>query len=285
MLQLTLWALCPISSSEEGHRYILTLVDFATRYPEAVPLKTITTEAVAEALVNLYSRIGIPEEILSDMGTQFLSECLEEVSRLLSIRRLTLSPYHPVCNRLVEKFNGMLKMMLKRLCSKQPRQWHRYINPLLFAYRGVPQESTGFAPFELLYGRTVREPMNILKELWTEEVDNPELMNRYQYVLELRERSEDTLKISQEELRKSQMRYKKYFDRKTKSRKYQPGEKALILLPTDSNKLLMQWRGPYEIEDVVRNNDYKVNKKVKIYHVNMLKKYIQREPYDGPNIN
>ena len=110
-------------------------------------------------------------------------------------------------------------------------------------------------------------------------------MNRYQYVLELRERSEDTLKISQEELRKSQMRYKKYFDRKTKSRKYQPGEKALILLPTDSNKLLMQWRGPYEIEDVVRNNDYKVDKKVKIYHVNMLKKYIQREPYDGPNIN
>ena len=99
----------------------MTLVDFATRYPEAVPLKTITTQAVAEALVNLYSRIGIPEEILSNMGTQFVSECLEEVSRLLSIRRLTLSPYHPMCNRLVEKFNGMLKMMLKRLCSEQPR--------------------------------------------------------------------------------------------------------------------------------------------------------------------
>ena len=47
----------------------------------------------------------------------------------------------------------------------------------------------------------------------------------------------------------------------------------------------MQWRGPYEIEDVVWNNDYKVDKKVKIYHVNILKKYIQREPSDGPNIN
>ena len=273
--------------SEEGHRYILTLVDFATRYPQAVPLKTITTEAVAEALVNLYSRIGIPEEILSDMGTQFVSECMEEVSRLLSIRRLTSSPYHPMCNGLVEKFNGTLKMMLKRLCSEQPRQWHRYINPLLFAYREVPQESTGFAPFELLYGRTVHGPMNILKELWTKEVDTPEVMNSYQYVLELRERLEDTLKIAQEELRKSQTRYKKYFDRKTKIRKYQPGEKVLILLPTDSNKLLMQWKGPYEIEDVVRNNDYKVkvDKKVKIYHVNMLKRYIQREPSDEPNIN
>ena len=51
--------------SEAGHRYILTLVDYATRYPEAVPLKKITTETVAEALLNIYSRVGIPEEVLN----------------------------------------------------------------------------------------------------------------------------------------------------------------------------------------------------------------------------
>ena len=50
-------------------------------------------------------------------------------------------------NGLVEKFNGTLRAMLKKLCSEQPRQWSRYINALLFAYREVPQESTGFAPF------------------------------------------------------------------------------------------------------------------------------------------
>ena len=52
--------------SEAGHRYILTLVDYATRYPEAVPLKKITTEAVAVALLDIYSRVGIPEEVLTD---------------------------------------------------------------------------------------------------------------------------------------------------------------------------------------------------------------------------
>ena len=103
--------------SESGHRYILTLVDYATRYPDAVPLKSITTESVAEALVDMYSRLGVPEEVLSDMGAQFVSECMAEVSRLLSIRQLTTSPYHPMCNGLVEKFNGTLKCMLKRLCS------------------------------------------------------------------------------------------------------------------------------------------------------------------------
>ena len=76
---------------EAGHRYIVTLVDYATRYPEAVPLKKITTEAVAEALLDIYSRVGIPEEVLTDQGTQFMSKCMQEVSRLLSIKGRVLN--------------------------------------------------------------------------------------------------------------------------------------------------------------------------------------------------
>ena len=92
--------------SEAGHRYILTLVDHATRCPEAVPLKKITTEAVAKALLDIYSRVGIPEEVLTDQGTQFISVCMQEVSRLLSIKGLTSTPYVPICNELVERWKG-----------------------------------------------------------------------------------------------------------------------------------------------------------------------------------
>ena len=127
----------PISPpSEEGHRY--TLADFATRYPEAVPLKTTDTETVAEALVNIFSQLGVPEEILSDLGIQFVSECMKEVTRLLSIKQITTTPYNPMCNGLTEKFNGTMKPVLKRLCNEQPRQWHRFINPLLLPYSEVP---------------------------------------------------------------------------------------------------------------------------------------------------
>ena len=63
--------------SEAGHQYILTLVDYATRYPEAVPLNKITTEAISEALLDIYSRVGISEEVLTDQGTQFMSECMQ----------------------------------------------------------------------------------------------------------------------------------------------------------------------------------------------------------------
>ena len=200
------------------------MVDYATRYPDAVPLKNIDTETVAEALLDMYSRLGFPEEVLSDNGSQFVSECMAEVSRLLSIRQLTSTPYHPMCNGLVEKFNGSLEAMLKRLCSEQPRQWPRYINAVLFAYREVPQASTGFSPFELLYGRTVRGPIQILKELWTKEIQEEEVKTSYQYVVELRERLDQTLKIAKESLENSQVRYKKYFDRKTKDRSFQLGD-------------------------------------------------------------
>ena len=245
-------------------------------------MKSITTESVAEALVDMYSRLGVPEEVLSDMGAQFVSECMAEVSRLLSIRQLTTSPYHPMCNGLVEKFNGTLKCMLKWLCSEQPKQWHRYINALLFAYREVPQASMGFLPFELLYGRTVRGPMTILKELWTEEFDEAEVKTSYHYVIDLREKLEQTLKLAREELKRSQARYQRYYNRNAKDRKFVVGDKVLILLPTDKNKLLMQWKGPFEVEKIVGTNDYgiQVGGKVKTFHANMLKKYIERKNAD-----
>ena len=92
------------------------------------------------------------------------------------------------------------KSMLKRLCQDQPKQWHRLINHDLFAYREVLKESTGFSPFQLLYGRSIRGPGTILKELWTKEVNIPEVKSSYEYVTELQERLEDLLKLAKEEL-------------------------------------------------------------------------------------
>jgi glycerophosphoryl diester phosphodiesterase len=265
--------------SEKGHRYILTLVDYATRYPEAVPLKNIDSVTVAEALLDIYSRVGIPEEVITDQGTQFVSDYMKEFSRLIGMKQLPTTPYHAMANGLVEKFNGTLKSMLRKLCTKEPKQWHRLINAALFAYREVPQESTGFSPFELLYGRTIRGPMYILRQLWTKEDTVDEVKTSYQHIIDLRERLDDVMEMALTSLKASQGRYKHYFDKKTKQRDFVPGDQVLILLPTESNKLLMHWQGPFTIEEKVRLNDYKVNVKGKnrTYHANMLKKYHKRE--------
>ncbi|RUS69733.1 hypothetical protein EGW08_022509 [Elysia chlorotica] len=167
---------------------------------------------------------------------------------------------------------------MRRLCAEQPKHWHRFINPLLFAYREIPQESTKFAPFELLYGRTVKGPMHILKQLWTKDIEEDEVRSSYQYVLKLRERLERTWDMSQKELENAQGRQKRYYNRGTKARKFKPGDDVLVLLPTDTNKLLMQWKGPYKVVAVVGINDYRVKmrRKEKTLHANLLKRYVSR---------
>ena len=109
-------------------------------------------------------RVGVPEEILTDQGTNFTSQLLSEVYRLLHIKPTRTTPYHPQTDGLAERFNGMLKAMLKKTASEEGRDQERLLLYLLFAYREVPSASTGFSPFQLWYGRNVRGPL--LKESW-----------------------------------------------------------------------------------------------------------------------
>ena len=118
----------PLLKRRVGNRFILVICDYATRYPEAVPLHSCDTEQVAEALVNFFARVGVPREILCDQGTNVTSQLMKEIQNLLHVKAIKTTPY------------------------------------LLFAYQEVPQASTGFAPFELLYGHPVCGPLDILKE-------------------------------------------------------------------------------------------------------------------------
>ena len=171
-----------------------------------------------------------------------------------------------------------LKQMLRRMCAERPKVSDKYLPALLFAIREVLQESLGFSPFELLYGRIVKGPMTILRELWTEEAPDEQVLSTYQYVIELRDRLEQTYKLALENLKKVQIKQTAYCDRRARSRKFDVGDKVLLLLPTDSNKLLLQWKGPFEVVEVVNRIDYKidVNDVVSTCLANMLKQYVER---------
>ncbi|XP_070180343.1 uncharacterized protein [Littorina saxatilis] len=262
-----------------GHRYILTIVDVATRFPEAVPMTDIDTPAVAEALLGVFSRVGFPVEVLSDRGSQFTSDMMREVMRLMSIHQLHTSPYHAQTNGMVERFNGTLRMMLRRMVGENCRDWDRYISALLFAYRELLNERTGFSPFELLYGRTPRGSMKILEDLWTGEVKDPEVRTTYQYVFELRNKLSDTRRVAQEAAEAACTRYKSYHDKKAVKRSFHVGDEVLVLLPTTSNKLLLKWKGPFPVRSVSGPVDYTIemNGKRKLFHVNMLKRYLRRD--------
>ena len=79
----------PFDRSTQGYRFVLVLMDYATRYPEAVPLHNISAKSVAQAL--FISRVGIPKEILTDQGTSFMSRTLRELYELLGIQSIRTS--------------------------------------------------------------------------------------------------------------------------------------------------------------------------------------------------
>uniref|UniRef100_A0A1X7TMS1 Integrase catalytic domain-containing protein n=1 Tax=Amphimedon queenslandica TaxID=400682 RepID=A0A1X7TMS1_AMPQE len=123
----------PLPRSRAGHRYVLVVCDDATRYLEAVPLRTIDTEAIAEELVKIFSRLGIPHEILTDQGSNFTSQLLVEIYRLLRVNAIRTSPYHL-------RQTGMLR---KTACE-DGKDWDRFIPYVQFAFQEVPQETIGY---------------------------------------------------------------------------------------------------------------------------------------------
>ena len=121
----------------------------------------------------------------------------------------------------------------------------------MFAYREVPQASTGFSPFEMLSKRNVRGPMTILKQLWTDEKAEGETCTFCQYVTDLKRRMESMSELAQENLKIAKKRQKTQYDKKTQVRVHKVGERVLLLLPVKRNKLELEWKGPFEIVERV----------------------------------
>ena len=266
----------PLPRTQRGNRFILTICDYATRYPEAIALPSVEAPRVAKELVNLFSHVGIPDEILTDQGTNFMSTMMEEIYHLLHIKRIRTTPYHPQTDGLVERFNGTLKGMLKKFVSRSQKDWDEYLPYLLFAYREVPQETTGFSPFELLYGRCVRGPLDVLREDWTGEKETAVPVATH--IVEMRERLAEMTELVAKHATVSQAKQKQQYDKNAKSRSFQIGDQVLVLLPVRANKLKLQWTGPYKVTRKVGTVDYEVEmpgrrQEKKIYHVNLMKRW------------
>ena len=192
----------PLPRSNNGNKYILTIRDYATRCPDAIPILNTEANTIAKELVSVFARVEMPDEILTDPGSNLMPSLLQEMYLMLNISRLRTSPYHPQTDGLTERFNGTLKSMIRKFTANNQKDWDEHLPHLLFAYREVPQESTGFSPFELLYGRRVRGPLDVPKEAWVGYEGEKE--NISIHVLELRRCLEEMSELVKENVAKAQ---------------------------------------------------------------------------------
>lgn len=275
----------PLEKSRGGHRYILVICDYATRYPEAFPLRNTKARQIANCLIQLFSRVGVAKEILTDQGSNFTSRFLRQVYSLLGIKGIRTTPYHPQTDGMVERFNQTLKAMLRKFVNDTGSDWDQWLPYLLFAYREVPQASTGYSPFELLFGRPVRGPLDVLREAW-EGTQQNQPVNIVSYVLRMRDKLDQLTTLAHDNMAKAQAQQKSWYDRSARSRSFEPGQKVMLLLPSAESSLLAKWQGPFEVLRKMGPVTYQISmpgrrKPQQVFHINLLKLWVPREEEPG----
>uniref|UniRef100_A0A0G4H8L5 Integrase catalytic domain-containing protein n=1 Tax=Chromera velia CCMP2878 TaxID=1169474 RepID=A0A0G4H8L5_9ALVE len=152
----------PFPTSRRGNRFVLVVTDHFSKNVEAFAHPEMTATVVAQILVDeIFCRYGPFEVLLSDRGTNFRSELVSEVLRILKVNHKLTSGYHPQCNGLTERYNQTWEQGVgKQLKAENSLNWDLYLQPFNFSYRTTPHAETRLTPFQLTYGY---EPTHLLR--------------------------------------------------------------------------------------------------------------------------
>lgn len=275
-VELVIDVVGPLPKTKSGFTHLLTIMDRASRFPEAFPMRRITSKVVFDKLIEFFSRYGLPRTIQTDCGTNFTSKVFKGKCAELAIRHKTSVPYHPESQGVVERFHQTLKSILKKYCYEQGEEWDKGLPFALFALRNHPNSSTGVAPFELVFGHKVRGPLEIFHEMLETGLGGD--ANVGDFVEELRKKLSRAWKFARENLASSQAAMKLNFDRKSKARSFEPGELVLVLSTDSDNFLEPRYKGPWKVLRKLSEVNYEIEapgtkRKCRIFHINRLKLY------------
>ncbi|XP_076041903.1 uncharacterized protein LOC143025779 [Oratosquilla oratoria] len=271
----------PLPKTKKGHLYMLTLMCTTTRYPEAIPLRSITARTVLPALTKFFTLFGIPKIVQSDRGINFVSNIFRQVMSLLGIKQYIASAYHVQSQGALERFHGTFKTMLAKYGHETGNEWDVGLPFLLYAIRCAKQSSLGFSPSELLFGRDIRGPMKLLHESW---IDLEHADNLFEYVSKLKENLDVVHRFAQCNLKLSQEKMKENYDKDAVERNFEVGDEVLLFLPVRKCPLQARYKGPFrvigkrgDLNYVISTPDHRKTKR--LVHVNLIKKYHRR--YSG----
>lgn len=279
----------PLTLSKRSNKYIIICICRCTRYPVALAVQEISSITVARFIFqHVICMYGPMQILVTDQGSNLISEVIKYLCKAADIEKIQSSPYHPQSNGLIERAIRSLKTTLARMCSTHMDDWDDYLDPALYCMRTSPNETVGYSPYQLLYGREVLNPIDykILPEV------PPAAVTVKQYLQGLSAQLDYIHQHARQIEATNLERTKTYYDRNSKMENWIEGDLIWIyspeLAPGSSRKLQKKWVGPFSITKMVGKSNAKVRRlgrpreSNKNYNVTRFKRYINRHIQPPP---
>ena len=271
----------PFTPSDQGNKYVLVVGDYFTKWTEAYALPDQEVKTVARVLAEEFiPRYGVPREIHSDQDRNFESALFKEIAKILGMEKTRTTPLRPQSDGMVERFNRTLKNMLAKFVNENLSDWDRHLPLLMMAYRSAVHETTGCSPSELMFGREVRLPVDLLFS--PPDVDK-EGEGVSDYAQALQERIKRVHRYAREHLNIESERQRQKYDQQLNQRTYDRGDAVWFYNPKRKKKispcLQRPWEGPYVVLKRISDVVYRIQKtpqsKPRVIHHDRLR------PYEG----
>ncbi|MCO5590721.1 hypothetical protein L7F22_044696 [Adiantum nelumboides] len=151
-----------LSGTKNGKLCILVAIDYMTRWVEAQSVTKVNEKTVSKFVyTHICCNFGTPLEIVSDNGPGFRKGLLTKVCEELHILHRHSTPYYPQSNGLVEKANGIIAGIIRKMVKNKTKLWDDFLDGALWAYRTTYKEGTEFTPFHLVYGQEALQPIEL----------------------------------------------------------------------------------------------------------------------------
>ena len=271
-------------TAKHKYRYIIVFVDHFTSYVEAAPMKKNDATTCAEQFINLIiCRYGSPTHLLSDGGSPFLSTLAQEINRIMNVKKLNTSAYHPQTNGKVERFNNTLVNMLAMYVSMKQNDWDKFIPYALFAYNTSRHELNQSTPYYSLFGREATYPIDAMVR-----TDSDTFLSVGKYTRKVIRRMRRAHHIAERNQRVIANKYSIASMAKPPP-SFQVNDLVLMRFyvpeKKGSRKFLNKWSGPYEIMERLAPVTYRIRLPEGegkrsldiITNVNRLKRFYPRE--------
>ena len=256
---------------------IMVIVDRLTKMAHFIPFRNLPTAVIAADVFfrEIFRLHGLPDDIVSDRGSQFTSEFWTRLCSLLDIRQNLSTAHHPQTDGQTERVNGILEQFLRCYINKRKNNWMDILPYAEFAYNNTLQQSTNQTPFFSNYGFNPKfNPVIPADSRRTSTIDHVEQIRK-------------NMQFLKKNLEKAKERYKRYADHlRIVGPKLKVGDKVWLkrpdLLPKGPSKLTNRKLGPFKIIEKTGPVSYKLElpdtiKCHNVFHISNLEPYNERE--------